>query len=116
MTEPFKKSEWTPTRRAVWAEVVDMDRLITHIASGGPEVVAAMHPDRPEPDYRKGLEAIPESHVAHICELWRTPVRLLTDKISPYHVNAFDVRKVHDSKNNDTFYVSEHGEVFVCDE
>ena len=109
MIPHFRTSEWMPTRRAVWGAVLDMDGKFAPISLGGPIMVRAIHPDPPEPCYSVGVSATPQKSEVYMCELWRERITLYGASELP----RAKVRKVYDGKNDDTFYVSEQGEVFI---
>ena len=103
------EGEWTPTRRKVWAEAHRHK-----VRNNQAEIWNFIHPDerslRFHPTPPSDDEVVRES-TPHICSIWIHPVTICLGDYDPRPL--IEAHKVHDAKNDDTFYVSREGYVWV---
>ena len=101
------RDEWNPTRRKVWSEA--RRQKISHDRA---EVWHFIHPDDRVP---RASHRPPDNYddvamkTYGVCSIWLRPIKIYQDGILP----LTEAHRVYDGKNDDTFYVSREGDVWV---
>jgi len=108
MSERFKPSEWTATRRMVWDALIDGKCLYR---ATGAEVVRIPYPYRVSAINPMCQDDPSTLRLTPICEVSVRPFQVEAGE--GLSASRFQLTRAFDGKHNDEFFVSECGMVFI---